>query len=319
MSGQQTRSTFPTMNNPADNLRVVARALLLLGLGATLLEVLAYKFVFKRDYVWRSALATLGVTVVRGATLLIPISVAIPGAYWLHAHRLVDVSSLGALSWVLLFFGIEFFYYWFHRMSHRVRWFWLSHAVHHSTNELNLVASSRLAWTSQLTGSYVIFAPLILLGFAPETILAGVALNLSFQVWIHADWVPKLGFLEGLLNTPSAHRVHHASNLDYLDANYGGVLVIFDRLFGTYIPERDDLPCRYGLVHPLTTNNPFKIALHQFGPFWSDLRSARNLREVWGYIVSPPGWRPDGRGETTEDMRRQTRVPRGRPALGSGH
>jgi sterol desaturase/sphingolipid hydroxylase (fatty acid hydroxylase superfamily) len=241
----------------------------------------------------------------RGPTRLLPIALTLPGAYWLYEHRLFDAASHGVASWVVLFFGIEFFYYCYHRMGHRVRWFWLSHAVHHSTNEINLVAAGRLAWTSQITGAYVIFVPLALLGFTPETILAGYALNLSYQFWIHADWFPKLGFLEGILNTPSSHRVHHAANLDYLDANYGGVIVLFDRLFGTYIPERDDLPCRYGLVHPLTTNNPLKIVFHQFGPFLRDVMSARSLREVWGYIISPPGWRPDGNSETTEDMRRR--------------
>ncbi|EPX60670.1 Sterol desaturase [Cystobacter fuscus DSM 2262] len=288
-----------------NNLASVSRVLAVLSLGATLLEVLAYKFVFKRDYGWRSALATLAVIVGRSFTRLIPIAITLPGATWLYEHRIFNASEHGVASWVALFFGIEFLYYWYHRLGHRVRWFWLSHAVHHSTNEINLVAAGRLAWTSQITGAYAIFSPLALLGFTPETILAGYALNLSYQFWIHADWAPKLGFLEGIFNTPSAHRVHHAANLDYLDANYGGVLMLFDRLFGTYIPERDDLPCRYGLVHPLTTNNPLKIVFHQFGPFFRDVMSARSPREVWGYIISPPGWRPDGNSETTEDMRRK--------------
>ncbi|HEX8819262.1 MAG TPA: sterol desaturase family protein [Archangium sp.] len=279
----------------------------LLGIstGALLLEVLAYKFVFKREYGWRSALASLAVSLGRSVTRLIPLAVTLPGAYWLYEHRLFEASSQGVWSWVVLFFGIEFFYYWFHRLGHRSRWFWLSHAVHHTSNELNLLAAGRLGWTSQITGSYAIFTPLALLGFTPESIFAAFTLNLSYQFWVHSDWVPKLGVLEGILNTPSAHRVHHAANVDYLDANYGGVLVVFDRLFGTYVAERDDLPCRYGLVHPLKTNNPLKIVFHQFGPFLRDVRSARGLREVWGYLFAPPGWRPDGNGETTEDLRRE--------------
>ena len=275
------------------------------SLAALVLELLAYRFLFRRAYGWRSALATLGVIAGRRLTQALPLAVTLPGAAWLYEHRLVDTEALGAGRWVLLFLGVEFFYYWYHRMAHRVRWFWLSHAVHHSPNELNFLAAGRLAWTSQLTGAYAIFTPLALLGFTPESILTGYALNLSYQFWIHADWIPKLGPLEGLLNTPSTHRVHHAANLDYLDANYGGVLMVFDRLFGTYVPERAELPCRYGLVHPLTTNNPLKIAFHQFGPFLRDVRSARSPRELWGYVLAPPGWRPDGQGETTEDMRRR--------------
>lgn len=282
-----------------------ALVLLAVSLGAILLEVLAYRFLFRRAYVWRSALATLGVMVGRGFTRFIPLAITLPGAAWLHAHRLVDLSGQGPLSWVLLFLGVEFFYYWYHRTSHRVRWFWLSHAVHHSTNEINFIAAARLSWLSQITGAYAIFSPLALLGFSPESIFAGYTLNLSYQFWIHADWAPKLGFLEGVLNTPSAHRVHHASNLDYLDANYGGVILLFDRLFGTYVPERAEVPCRYGLVHPLTSHNPFVIVFHQFGPLLRDLRGARSWREVWGYLAAPPGWRPDGLGETTEDLRRR--------------
>jgi sterol desaturase/sphingolipid hydroxylase (fatty acid hydroxylase superfamily) len=275
------------------------------SLTVVLLEALAYRFVFKRGYDWRAALGTIGVLVGRGFTRFIPIAIMLPGAYWLYEHRLFDATSLGGWSWVVLFFGLEFLYYWYHRFGHRLRWFWLTHAVHHTSNQLTLLAAGRLGWTPQLTGVYIVLSPLALLGFTPEKILAAYALNLSYQFWIHADWIPKLGPLEGILNTPSAHRVHHASNLDYLDANYGGVLVIFDRLFGTYVPEREDLPCRYGLVHPLTTNNPFKIALHQFGPFFRDVMSARGPREVWGYFFAPPGWRPDGDSETTEDLRRK--------------
>ncbi len=289
---------------PMKHLGPLPALLAVISLGAILLEILAYRFLFKRVYGWRSALASLGVIAGRRVTQVVPIAVTLPGAAWLYEHRLLDAASLGPGRWVLLFLGVEFIYYWYHRLAHRSRWFWLSHAVHHSTNELNFIAAGRLAWTSQITGAYAIFSPLALLGFTPESILAGYALNLTYQFWIHADWMPRLGPIEGILNTPSAHRVHHAANLDYLDANYGGVLMVFDRLFGTYVPEREELPCRYGLVHPLTTHNPVKIAFHQFGPFFRDVLQARSARELWGYVFAPPGWRPDGRGETTEDMRR---------------
>ncbi len=153
--------------------------------------------------------------------------------------------------------------------------------------------------------TYIVFAPLALLGFEPQMIFAAYSLNLAYQFWIHAEWIPKLGPLEGILNTPSAHRVHHASNVEYLDSNFGGVLVIFDRLFGTYRPERSDVSIRYGLVEPLFSYNPLKIAFHQFGPLLADLRSARNVREALGFLFAPPGWQPNGQGSTTEDMRRK--------------
>lgn len=274
-------------------------------LASSIIEAIVLRFVLKRRYDFRSALASFGLLIGRTFSDLVPIFIAMPGAFWLYEHRVLEPERLGVWSFVLLFFGVEFVYYWWHRISHRSRWFWTHHAVHHSTNEFNLSAAYRLGWTAKLMSTYVIFSPLALLGFKPEIIFAAYSLNLAYQFWIHSDWIPKLGPLEGILNTASSHRVHHASNVEYLDANFGGVFLLFDRLFGTYRPERDEIPVRYGLVKPLTTNNPLKIAFHQFGPMFRDLRTARSLRDVIGYVFGPPGWKPDGTGETTENMRKR--------------
>jgi sterol desaturase/sphingolipid hydroxylase (fatty acid hydroxylase superfamily) len=206
-------------------------------------------------------------------------------------------------AFLLLFFGQEFCYYWYHRAAHRVRWFWGNHAVHHSPNALNLAAAFRIGAFGKLTGTTLFFVPLVWLGFDVRTVLAVLTLNLLYQFWIHATWIPKLGWLEYVLNTPSAHRVHHASNVEYLDANYGGVLIVFDRLFGTYIAERDDLPCHYGLVHPLRSYNPLRVEFAQWLSLAHDLRRARSLRAVFGFLLMPPGWAPGGRGETTAELR----------------
>ena len=272
-------------------------------LAFSLLEALTLKFVVRRRYDWRSALASFGVLIGRSVSEAVPIAIAMPGAYWLYNHRIFAPEQLGWLSYVILFVGLEFVYYWWHRLSHRSRWFWINHAVHHSPNELNLAAAYRVGWTARIIATYVIFLPLVLIGFAPQVVFAAYGLNLAYQFWIHTDWMPKLGPLEGVLNTPSAHRVHHASNLEYLDANYGGVLMVFDRLFGTYCAERDDVPIQYGLVTPLHSYNPIKIALHQIAPLVRDLRHARSLRAAMGYLFGPPGWQPDGTGTTTEDLR----------------
>ena len=201
------------------------------------------KFGLKRQYDWRASLASFVLIMGRGFSDLIPIAVAMPGAYWLYRHRVLEPEKLGAWGFVILFLGLEFVYYWWHRISHRSRWFWTHHAVHHSPNEFNLSAAYRLGWTSRIMATYVIFSPLALFGFEPPVIFAAYSLNLAYQFWIHTDWIPRLGPLEGILNTPSAHRVHHAANPEYLDANFGGVFLIFDRLFGTYRAERDELPC----------------------------------------------------------------------------
>ena len=155
------------------------------------------------------------------------------------------------------------------------------------------------------------------LGFELRTVAAAVTLNLLYQFWLHATWIPKLGWLEWVFNTPSAHRVHHASNLEYLDGNYGGVLIVFDRLFGTYIEEREDLPCRYGWVHPLQGYNPLKTEFAQWLWLARDLMRSRSLAEAWGYLSKPPGWQPDAaRSETTEALRQRAGVLAGTP---SGH
>jgi sterol desaturase/sphingolipid hydroxylase (fatty acid hydroxylase superfamily) len=210
----------------------------------------------------------------------------------------------GIGSVLLLFVGLEFFYYWYHRTSHTVRWFWNTHSVHHSPNQLTLAAAYRLGWLGKLSGATIFFTPLALLGFQPTAVLTALFLNLLYQFWLHADWIPRLGVLEYVLNTPSAHRVHHARNPEYLDANFGGVLIVFDRLFGTYVAERADLPCEYGLVTPVTTYNPVRINFQPWIGLARDLAGARSMREVWGFLFGAPGWRPDGRGLTTAELRR---------------
>ena len=235
--------------------------------------------------------------------IVLPLSIAAPLVRWAVQHRVAVIPLDGVAAVLLLFIGQEFCYYWYHRAAHRVRWFWGNHAVHHSPNELNLSAAVRIGIFGRLTGTPLFFAPLIWLGFDVRTVFSVLTLNLLNQFWIHATWIPKLGWLEGIVNTPSAHRVHHAANTEYRDANYGGVLLVFDRMFGTYTPERDDLPCRYGLVHPLTSHNPLKVEFFEWISLGRDLARARSLRSVLGHLFKPPGWVPQGEGHTTAELR----------------
>jgi sterol desaturase/sphingolipid hydroxylase (fatty acid hydroxylase superfamily) len=235
----------------------------------------------------------------------IPYTFAAPWLGWVWEHRLATQSLADPWSLLLLFVGLEFFYYWYHRASHTVRWFWAAHSVHHSPNQFNLAAAYRLGWFGKFTGTSLFFTPLVWLGFEPMVVLAALFLNLLYQFWLHAEWLPRLGGLEYVLNTPSSHRVHHARNADYLDANFGGVLIVFDRLFGTYIAERDDLPCDFGLVSPgVSSTNPFTVNIGPWIALTKDLASARSVREVWMYLFGAPGWRPEGRGLTTAELRR---------------
>jgi sterol desaturase/sphingolipid hydroxylase (fatty acid hydroxylase superfamily) len=256
-------------------------------------------------YDWKEWATSLVDITVRRLLAFVPFTLSMPVFEWFYAHRLFTpgLDTVGGV--LLLFVSLEFFYYWFHRASHTVRWFWNTHSVHHSPNRFTLSAAYRLGWLGKFSGANIFFAPMALLGFQPSTILVALFLNLLYQFWIHADWIPKLGWLEYVLNTPSAHRVHHARNPEYLDANFGGVLIVFDRLFGTYVAERADVPCQYGLVTPVTIYNPIRINFEPWIGMAKDLASARSLAEAWHYLFGPPGWRPDGKGLTTRELRAQ--------------
>ncbi|WP_322012024.1 sterol desaturase family protein [Paraburkholderia sp. J12] len=246
----------------------------------------------------------------------LPISLAAPVFAIAWHYRIYTVPVRGALTLLLLFLGQEFCYYWYHRAAHRVRFFWASHAVHHSPNQLTLSTAYRLGWTGKLTGSGLFFTPLVWFGVQPHVVLAMLSFNLLYQFWVHNTWTPRLGWLEYVFNTPSAHRVHHASNVEYLDANYGGVLVIFDRLFGTYVAERDDVPCRYGLVTPTHSRNPLVVEFEHWASLGRDLLAARTLSAVLGHLFRPPGWRADGGGETTEELRSRAGLLRSQSIAG---
>ncbi|MBK4735461.1 sterol desaturase family protein [Noviherbaspirillum pedocola] len=256
-----------------------------------------------RGFDWRETRLSLLDLVGRRIVQLIPLSLAGPVMSWAWAHRIHTMPLDGPAAFALLFIGQEFCYYWYHRAAHRMRFFWATHQVHHSPNQLTLSTSYRLGWTGKLTGTGMFFAPLVWLGFPPGAVFATLSINLLYQFWLHTTWIPKLGWLEYVFNTPSAHRVHHASNLSYLDRNYGGVLIIFDRLFGTYASERDEEPCVYGLVKPLREASLWRIEFHEWRSLGRDMMAARNPVTAVKLLLMPPGWAPDGQGTRTEDLR----------------
>jgi sterol desaturase/sphingolipid hydroxylase (fatty acid hydroxylase superfamily) len=284
------------------------RFLLFVALPAVVVASLIEAGVLSRRqaYDWRAAgVSLLDLALRITIQIFLPLTLAAPLIALAYQNRLSTIALDGGWAIGALFVGQELCYYAYHRAAHRVRWFWCNHAVHHSPNQLNLSAAYRIGILGRLTGTPLFFVPLVWLGFPPRVVFAMLTLNLLYQFWIHATWIPKLGWLEGVINTPSAHRVHHAANLEYLDANYGGVLMVFDRLFGTYRAERDDVPCRYGLVKPMTSYNPLRVEFDQWLRLARDLGQARSLRAVLGTLLMPPGWKAAGEGETTEDLRRR--------------
>jgi len=194
----------------------------------------------------------------------------------------------GHFGWLALFVGVELFYYWFHLASHRVRWLWATHAVHHSATRFNLSAAIRLGWTGQLTGAFVFFLPLAFLGFHPLAIALMIGLGLLYQFFLHTAVPVSLGPLEWVLNTPNHHRVHHASNLACLDKNYGSVLIVFDRLFGTFARAPDGEPLTFGVKGRAPSNNPITIALGEWGHLLRDTWKARGLGQRLRVLFGPP-------------------------------
>jgi sterol desaturase/sphingolipid hydroxylase (fatty acid hydroxylase superfamily) len=225
---------------------------------------------------------------------------------WGYEQRL---ASLGQptrwWSWLLLFFAEDLCYYWFHRSHHGVRLLWAAHVNHHTSQYFNLSTALRQPWFTPLTGP-IFWLPLALLGYPPAMILTAEAISLIYQFWIHTETVRRLPRpVEWLFNTPSHHRVHHGKNVAYLDRNHGGVLILWDRLFGTFTPEQEQEPVRYGITHDLESFNPFWIAVHEFVDIARDVRRARSLRVALAYLLAPPGWSPDGSSLTAAELRRQ--------------
>lgn len=206
----------------------------------------------------------------------------------------------------LLFIAYDFIYYWKHRAAHRVRWFWAEHSTHHSSQFYNLTTALRQPWFGPFTGLFLFSVPLVLIGFHPLAVFFVAGLNLVYQFWIHTEAIDRMpSWFEAVFNTPSHHRVHHATNPKYLDRNYAGVFIIWDRMFGTFEPETADAPPVYGMVKQLETYNSVRVAFQEFSSMMSDCRSDGLRPDLWiRRLTSPPGWSSDGNHQRSEDLRR---------------
>lgn len=196
--------------------------------------------------------------IIIGGRLLKPITLA--WAYllfdWASTHRFFTLPVNG-FTLVLTFFTVEFVYYWYHRWSHEIPVLWTIHHTHHSSLWFNFFTAGRLNWLGKFTSPFV-YLPMVMVGFAPKLIVLILGVSLIYQLFLHTEMIQKIGFLEGkFFNTPSAHRVHHASNEKYIDKNYGGMLIIYDRWFGTYQPEMEKVD--YGVTTGFMGHNPIKI------------------------------------------------------------
>ena len=214
---------------------------------------------------------------------------AVLGIYHaLYRYRLFDIE-VGWATIALLVVLQDFLYYWFHRAHHRIRWMWASHVTHHSSQRLNLSTAFRQSLTYPLSGMWLFWLPLALLGFEPTLIVAVVAINLGVQFFVHTEAVGRLGVLEWVLNTPSHHRVHHARNPRYLDRNYGGLLIVWDRLFGTFAAEDPAEPCEYGIVRQVHGHNPLWLTFHEWIAMARDAARPQPWRSRLRQLFAPPG------------------------------
>ena len=194
-------------------------------------------------------------------------------------------------SWVAVIVGVDFCYYWLHRAGHRVNVVWAGHVVHHQSEDYNLAVALRQSWYIPFV-EWIFYLPLAVLGFPPVMYLAATAINTLYQFWIHTETIGRMGPLEWVFNTPSHHRVHHGTNPEYIDKNYGGITIIWDRLFGTFEAEKAEVV--YGTIKPLRSWNPLWANVANWVTMAQTLRSARGLTDVIAILFGPSGWTPDG-------------------------
>ncbi|WP_417291128.1 sterol desaturase family protein [Corallibacter sp.] len=226
--------------------------------------------------------------------------------FWIYENYRLFTIPVTWWSFILIFFADDFSYYWFHRISHESRLFWASHVVHHSSEHYNLSTALRQTWSGGFY-SFIFWLWMPLIGFHPGMILLQMSISLLYQFWIHTEAINKLPkWFEAVMNTPSHHRVHHGSNPIYLDRNHAGILIIWDKLFGTFQPELEEEKVTYGLVKNINTFNPIKIAFIEWINMFKDAFSGKkSLKNRVLYLLKPPGWTHDGTGKLSDDLRKE--------------
>ncbi|TLP79068.1 sterol desaturase family protein [Maribacter sp. ACAM166] len=218
-------------------------------------------------------------------------------------HHVFDIP-FSWWAWIMLLFAEDFCYYWFHRCSHESRFLWASHVVHHSSKKYNLSTALRQSWSGGFY-TFIFWIPLIFIGFHPVMVLVQMSISLIYQYWIHTELIDKMPkWVEAIFNTPSHHRVHHATNPQYLDRNHAGIFIIWDRLFGTFEQEREK-PI-FGLVKNIDTYNPVKIAFIEWYAMIRDFFTSKtSIINKFNYLIKPPGWRHDGSSILSSDLRKE--------------
>ena len=220
---------------------------------------------------------------------------------WIYQFRLFEIPNTWWM-WGLLLLADDVTFYWYHRLAHQIRFFWAAHVQHHSSEHMNFSVALRQSWGEPFI-KFLFYIWLPFIGFNPVSILIMQAISLVYQFFPHTKLVGKLGPIEWVFNTPSHHRVHHATQVQYLDKNHAGILIIWDRIFGTFQKEIE-VPT-YGITVNINSFSPLKIASHEYISLWQDMRRSKKLSDKMKYLINPPGWSHDGENKTSKELQRQ--------------
>ena len=264
---------------------------------ALVLELGYGKLINKNTYRLNDTISSLFMGSIRGTSGILKIGFSGYVYYQIETHFVLwRMDSSLWITWIFAFIAYDFFYYWFHRISHERQIFWASHVAHHQSEEYNLSTALRQTGTGFFI-SWIFYIPLFLVGVPSYVMVSVGTINLIYQFWVHSRHIPKLGWYELFFVTPSNHRVHHAQNDIYIDKNYGGVFIIWDRLFSTFQEEQDDEECIYGIRGPIKTFDPVKANIHIYQKILKDLSYSFSFKNFYNVITAKTGWSPDGSTE----------------------
>lgn len=287
-------------------------------LGFILLELTYSKHFDNKDlYKWRDLVSSLSLGVgsaILGALIKTVATILIFNyVYELFNPEIngVRTNILGYESfgyawyvWLACMLLDDFTYYWFHRQNHMVRLLWAAHIVHHSSDNFNLGTAVRNGWFTILYKPFF-YVWIVMIGFPPEMLLVCLGIEALWQFQLHTQYIKSLGFFELFINSHTMHQVHHARNLEYMDKNHGGILNIFDRVFGTWKKLDDDIDIEYGVTTPPNSYNIYTILTHEYKNIWEDVQKTHNWYYKFKYIFAPPGWSHDGSTKTIRQMRKE--------------
>lgn len=264
-------------------------------------EILFSHYHHKNYYSVKGTLSNIYLTVLNFSLDILVLGVCLFVLNYFYRFRFFEINNV-YLYWTVLLISQDFMYYWLHRVDHYCRMFWAVHVTHHSSEEFNLTVGFRSSVFQPLY-RFVYFIPLVLVGFKGVDIMFMYAATQIYGILIHTKTVGKLGIFESFLSTPSHHRVHHASNVKYLDKNMGMVFIIWDKLFGTFAPEEENEKVVFGLTENIKTYNPIKMVFHEWKNIFNDLKKPSSLKAKFMYVFGPPGWSHDGSKKTSRQLR----------------